>query len=303
MGETGLTDDLSKRIREGLTRAPIDVRGAVVFGSRVRGSATADSDIDLLVVAKDIPRRRHRRGNEVAAIKLALGLGVPVDVLLLTEDEFHSNVSNHNPVFLEIAFEGEVIIDGDARISEMLREARDYVLASGVRRVEGGWEFPVEHRKATALSEVRNEDFARAWLGDAERDLQAAHLLGREGLHEKSVYHAQQTVEKSLKAVLVCLGLFRKTHAVAEVLREKLTSEGIAPEWQEPLAEAVRAALTIEPEFTWSRYPGIEDGAVWVPQEAYDSFDSGEASTKAERVLEIAKEFVAWWFDGPGGGA
>jgi len=61
----------------------------------------------------------------------------------------------------------------------------------------------------------------RAWVSKAREDLAAAETLLREGpRHAAAVgFHAQQAVEKMLKAVLVARGVaFPKTHDLAHLL-------------------------------------------------------------------------------------
>src|SRR5215831_1570316 len=102
---------LTTKIRDALqaSRRP-EVVGAILFGSMVKGTATASSDVDLLVVCHGLDPKRHRRGQESAEIKQQLP-GVPLDILLLTPQEVESNFRNHNPLFLDIAAEGLVLVD------------------------------------------------------------------------------------------------------------------------------------------------------------------------------------------------
>ncbi|MFL5816876.1 MAG: nucleotidyltransferase domain-containing protein [Conexibacter sp.] len=54
----------------------------LLFGSHARGDASADSDLDFLVIERDVPNRHAemvRLGREVAS------LGVPIDVLVVSE--------------------------------------------------------------------------------------------------------------------------------------------------------------------------------------------------------------------------
>ncbi|MBC7216793.1 MAG: hypothetical protein H5U36_01160 [Candidatus Caldatribacterium sp.] len=57
-----------------------------------------------------------------------------------------------------------------------------------------------------------------------------------------------------------------------------------------------RVSLEVEPEVTWSRYPGIEKDHLWVPYEEYTREDAEEIRKKAEKVVETAHAFVTWWF-------
>ena len=70
----------------------------VLFGSRARGEARADSDIDLLVVEKEAFTPLRSRRKEVARLHMALrGLPLSKDILLYSRDEFEHwrNSSNH----------------------------------------------------------------------------------------------------------------------------------------------------------------------------------------------------------------
>lgn len=87
-------------LREALRTEP-RVLLAVLFGSKARGDASADSDIDLLVEV--------REGGDGQAIgsRLAERLGQPVQVVRLDEAE-------HAPMLLgEILRDGRVLVDRD----------------------------------------------------------------------------------------------------------------------------------------------------------------------------------------------
>ena len=57
----------------------------ILFGSRARDSEAEGSDVDLLVIVREVDDRRALR----IAIRRALnGMGLPKDVAVLTADEF-----------------------------------------------------------------------------------------------------------------------------------------------------------------------------------------------------------------------
>jgi uncharacterized protein len=72
--------EMARRIATGFHPSRI-----ILFGSAATGQATADSDIDLLVVVRDVDNRRDLR----IAMRRALNdLGVGKDIVVLTDEEF-----------------------------------------------------------------------------------------------------------------------------------------------------------------------------------------------------------------------
>jgi HEPN domain-containing protein/predicted nucleotidyltransferase len=274
------------------------VIAAVAFGSQVKGLASSFSDIDLLVVAEGINPKRHRRGEEIAEIKQALP-ALFLDLLLLTRGEAISNFENHNPLFLDIACEGVVILDEDSFVENLMAETREYIRQKGIKKLEGGWAFPVQQGVATPLSKVSNEDFALAMLKDGERDLAIGKKLAEEAFYDKAVYHFQQAVEKCLKSVLIAKGIFQRTHFVGEVLRRMLETEDFPAGWRRDLLEAAQISAGMEPEVSLSRYPGIIGNNLWLPFEEYEKEDADKAYREADKVVAIAKRFVKEWFSEP----
>jgi HEPN domain-containing protein/predicted nucleotidyltransferase len=274
---------------------PFNIKGAAVFGSSARGEATPHSDIDILIVAEGINPKRHRRGEEILAIKKILP-SVPLDILLLSPDEVVSNFENHNPLFLDIAEEGVVLFDTDGFLSRLIAETRAYIEARGIEKIKGGWEFPVQYGVATYLSQVSNKDFSLAMLKDGERDYVIGRKLIEEGFYDKAVYHFQQAVEKAVKAVLVAFGIFQKTHFVGEVLIETVNAKKVPDIWKGKLIRIAELSESIEPDVSLSRYPGIIGNSIWLPYEEYGMEDAEKAQTKGEEVLTVAKEFISSWF-------
>lgn len=58
-----------------------------LFGSQSRGQATEDSDFDLMVVVPESDLPRHQR--EAYSYDLLWGLTVPVELIVLTKEEFN----------------------------------------------------------------------------------------------------------------------------------------------------------------------------------------------------------------------
>jgi len=80
----------------------------ILFGSRARGDAGPDRDLDLLIV-KDSDVPRHRR--TIPAYNSLRGLGIPTDIIWRTPGEIAewSKVSNH--VVTRAIREGKVLYE------------------------------------------------------------------------------------------------------------------------------------------------------------------------------------------------
>jgi predicted nucleotidyltransferase len=86
----------------------IDPDRIILFGSRARGDAKPDSDVDLLVIkASDEPP--HRR--VIRAYRALRGLGVPKDVLWRTPEEVAEWSAVKNYVITEAVREGRVLYE------------------------------------------------------------------------------------------------------------------------------------------------------------------------------------------------
>lgn len=81
-------DSLLKEIVETIVREA-DPERVILFGSRAREDARADSDIDLLIVEKAPFTLQRSRRKETARLYFALRkLPIAKDLLLYSQDEF-----------------------------------------------------------------------------------------------------------------------------------------------------------------------------------------------------------------------
>ena len=150
--KTNRIRNISQRIWEKVENLTwIEIVSIVIFGSVARQEDNADSDIDLLVVAEGIPKRRIDRIPDMVRIERELDLGHPIDVLLVSRDECRSNFRNHNPLYLDIAFDAEIICDDTNFLKDLMEETREYVKTHNIRRGDGSWSFPVKERTVTKL--------------------------------------------------------------------------------------------------------------------------------------------------------
>ena len=80
----------------------------ILFGSRARGTATKDSDVDLIVIKKTkVPFLKRMR--EVAKILSDANISQSADVLVYTPEEFAALSKRWNPFFHRILKEGKIV--------------------------------------------------------------------------------------------------------------------------------------------------------------------------------------------------
>jgi predicted nucleotidyltransferase len=86
----------------------IDPDRIILFGSRARGDARPDSDVDLLVI-KDSDEPPHRR--VIPAYRALTGLGVPKDIIWRTPSEIRDWAGVQNYVATRALREGRVLYE------------------------------------------------------------------------------------------------------------------------------------------------------------------------------------------------
>ena len=292
-----MIEKIKEKIIEGIQNVPIKIISVVVFGSLAKGKYTIDSDIDLLVVANNISDKRNRRHQEIVSIKSKIyKIGLTFDILLLNSNECISNFRNHNPLFLDIAEEGIIIWDKENLVDCLIKETKEYIIKKKIKKIEEGWEYPIIDRIPTCLSKVSNKDFALAMLNDGKRDFEIGRKLTDDVFYDKAVYHFQQSIEKAVKAVLICFGVYKKTHFIGETLLNEVENRKVNIEWKEKLITISNLSIEIEPEITWSRYPSIDNDTLWIPYEEYTNDDALGFQEKRKSVVHIAENFIDWWF-------
>ena len=100
----------TSNLLEEMTRAVVEAvhpEQVLVFGSHARGDATADSDVDLLVVlpfeGSPIP--------VAAKIRVALPHTIPFDVLARTREQVEERTKVGDPFFCEVATTGRILFE------------------------------------------------------------------------------------------------------------------------------------------------------------------------------------------------
>ena len=83
-----------------------------LFGSRARGNARPDSDIDLLIVEREPFGTNRSRRRELARIRRALSLfRVPKDILVYSQDEMAKWQHAVNHIISHCLREGKLLYE------------------------------------------------------------------------------------------------------------------------------------------------------------------------------------------------
>jgi len=121
--------------------------GCAVYGSVGRGTPREDSDVDLLIVARDLPDGRMRRVEEFEPVEAPLhavlrvegwpGLLPALSPIFKTPEE----VEVGSPLFLDMVEDARILHDPDGFLAGYLERLRRRLAELGARRVpwQGGW--------------------------------------------------------------------------------------------------------------------------------------------------------------------
>jgi predicted nucleotidyltransferase len=118
----------------------------IVYGSRARGTHRADSDLDVLLVVRDLPRPRIARHALFRPIKQAIdqehrrirGSDPPYLAYLVKTPE---EAAYHSPLYLDMTEDAVLVYDREGFFEGILDAMRGRMAALGSRRVwlDGGW--------------------------------------------------------------------------------------------------------------------------------------------------------------------
>ncbi|MBI4788203.1 MAG: nucleotidyltransferase domain-containing protein [Chloroflexi bacterium] len=130
------------KLLRALARALFDYFGhnlvsVVLFGSYARGQARPRSDLDLYVIAENLPRRLPDR---VAYVHRATNARFerPASIIAECKREF---VSGFPSLYLDLALDGIVLYDCDNFMTDKLAQIRRITREAGLRRVRVNGDF------------------------------------------------------------------------------------------------------------------------------------------------------------------
>jgi hypothetical protein len=135
---------LNHILRESNRRWGQDLVSVIVFGSFARGDAYEHSDIDLLIIVKNLPKGWRERGTyELSLERLGLSWNTPLQVILVEPEEIRLAMDNVMPLLLEIRESYRHLFDRDMFFQKEMKRFEKMMIRRGVRRLaEHKWEVP-----------------------------------------------------------------------------------------------------------------------------------------------------------------
>lgn len=116
----------------------------VLYGSHARGESQDGSDIDLLVVIRNLPAEwREIFAMEDSLSQFGLDLGFLLDARLVEPDTVTHAVTSTTPLMLEIGDANRVVFDPHGFFTAELNRFADVRRERGIRKLRRGvWRVP-----------------------------------------------------------------------------------------------------------------------------------------------------------------
>jgi hypothetical protein len=135
----GVLERLAPEITQRYTEAlGSNLVALAFFGSWGRGDQTEHSDIDVLLIARELPEHPFERNRVIYDPLLGLKGEGRISVLARTEEEFSADVT---PLHLDLAEDASILHDPQGFLAARLQRVRELIEEAGLerRRSESGW--------------------------------------------------------------------------------------------------------------------------------------------------------------------
>ncbi len=133
----------------------------VIYGSVARGTMRPDSDVDILIIAEDLPRGRMARVREFENIEQALspvfekmsfqGIDTYLAPVFKTKEEAISG----SPLFLDMVEDAKILYDSEDFFSRRLQRLKERLISLGAKRVWKGnvwyWDLKPDYKPGDVI--------------------------------------------------------------------------------------------------------------------------------------------------------
>ena len=134
----------------------------------------------------------------------------------------------------------------------------------------------------------RLNKIATAFFIESQSDRASVSVLIKNKQYNHAVYHAQQSIEKLLKACLAAegkIGIYK--HEIFSFFKETMGDKFKEDE----MVILTKNIPELEEEWSATRYPGWESGDIWIPSEEYTVDDAKEMKSRMETSSKALKKF------------
>lgn len=135
------------KLKEGLGERLISV---MLYGSVSRGEAKESSDLDVYVIARELPESPIRRSFFLKGLLAGCGVRRRISIRGKTPEEFRGEIL---PLYLDLATDAQILYDRENFARETLRKIRERIESVGLVRYRTqrgylGWKLkrPLEKR-------------------------------------------------------------------------------------------------------------------------------------------------------------
>jgi predicted nucleotidyltransferase len=145
---TNLLDRLTSLCKEGYGDRLVSL---VVFGSVGRGTARPDSDIDLLLVIKDLPNGRIARVTEFMPMEIAPRNAIKTRIELSPVFKTPEEILNGSPLLLDMVEDSRLLFDREDFFQHAMKHLDERLRRLGARRIWRGnawyWDLKPDYRQ------------------------------------------------------------------------------------------------------------------------------------------------------------
>lgn len=137
-----LNEGYASLLRNYIEKVKDKVLGIVLFGSLARnqGLPFPKSDIDLVVIAEDLPEDLFERAKYVRAIEKTPSI---IQSIWMTEEELTDHIQARAGYILDMIHEGIIIFDRGF-LKKRIEKARGEIEEKGIRRIGKCWVWDIK---------------------------------------------------------------------------------------------------------------------------------------------------------------
>ncbi|ABB13638.1 HEPN domain-containing protein [Carboxydothermus hydrogenoformans] len=276
-----ILDNLLKEVKDFYGERLITL---AIFGSVGRGTFRPDSDIDLLIIASDLPRGRIARVEEFLEVERKIepllnklkneGIDTYLSPVIKQKDE----VLKGSLLFLDMIDDAKILYDKEDFFKNYLSSLKEKLQRLGTEKIYrgGGWYWVL--KKDYRYGEV---------ILKAQKRLKILNVLLEEEAYSDVIREAQEIVELAVKGMLRQIGIDPpKQHDVSPLLsehQEKLPADVISN-----IPEIMRISKWLRKEREFAFYGDID----FIPTEEYTLQDAQKAINDAIFVVKMAERVI-----------